>query len=358
MERQFDTLTFSHMIYSETKPKMPFQAKAKNQAIEWQSRLRRKLIQLLGGFPKKRCQLKPEVLEINALTVKDDKQSIVQYTRQTVVFNSRENLSVYGYLLLPKEYKAPGGCVICLPGHGRGVDDIVGINEDGSLRETYGGYQNDYALQCVANGFAALAIEQLGFGHRRDEKARAAGARASSCQPAAGAALLFGQTMVGWRVYDAMRAIDYLETRPEVDKDKIAVIGISGGGAITFFSSAVDTRIRAAVVSGYFNTFKDSIMSISHCIDNYVPSILKWAEMYDIAGLIAPRALFIESGTKDPIFPVQATKESFEKVKEIYSIFSAEDKLGIEIFEGEHIFYGKEAFKFLKKELEHRSLEE
>jgi dienelactone hydrolase len=352
VERQFDALIFSRAIYDETKPKMTFQAKTREQAVEWQNRLRRKLIQLFGGFPKEQCQLKPEVLETKALTVKDGEQCLVHYTRQTVVFNSSENLSVYGYFLLPEEFKAPGGCVICLPGHGRGVDDIVGINEDGGLRETYGGYQKDYALQCVAHGFAALAIEQLGFGHRRDERARASGAGASSCQPAAGAALLLGQTMIGWRVYDAMRAVDYLETRPEVDKNRIAVMGISGGGTITFFSSAVDTRIKAAVVSGYFNTFKDSIMSISHCIDNYVPSMLKWAEMYDVAGLIAPRAFFVEPGTRDPIFPVQATKEAFKKVKEIYSLFAAEDKLEIEIFEDEHTFYGKEAFRFLKKELE------
>ena len=62
------------------------------------------------------------------------------------------------------------------------------------------------------------------------------------------------------------------------------------------FSAALEPRIRAAFISGYLNTFRDSIMSLSHCIDNYVPGILNWAEMYDVAGLIAPRPLFAESG--------------------------------------------------------------
>ena len=64
------------------------------------------------------------------------------------------------------------------------------------------------------------------------------------------------------------------------------------------------------MVSGYLNTFRDSIGSLAHCIDNYVPGILNWAEMHDIAGLIAPRPLFVESGEKDNIFPIAASKAS------------------------------------------------
>ena len=155
--------------------------------------------------------------------------------------------------------------------------------------------------------------------------------------------------MIAWRVYDVMRAVDYLSEREEVDPKRIGCMGISGGGTITFFASALERRIKAAVVSGYFNTFKDSILSISHCMDNYVPGVLRYAEMYDIAGLIAPRPLFVESGTKDDIFPVEATRDSFGKAKRIYQAFGAQDRLGMEIFEGEHSFHGVGAFPFLKR---------
>jgi cephalosporin-C deacetylase-like acetyl esterase len=64
-------------------------------------------------------------------------------------------------------------------------------------------------------------------------------------------------------------------------------MGISGGGTVSLFSAAVDKRIKVAVVSGYFNTFRDSILSLSHCLDNYVPGILNYVEMYDLAGLVA-----------------------------------------------------------------------
>src|SRR5207237_10807232 len=118
----------------------------------------------------------------------------------------------------------------------------------------------------------------------------------SACQPAAGDALLLGETMIGWRAYDVMRTIDWIATRPELDAKRVGCMGISGGGTCTLFSTALDSRIRAAMVSGYLNTFRDSIMSLSHCIDNYVPGILNWAEMYDVAGFIAAAVPFDEAG--------------------------------------------------------------
>jgi len=104
-------------------------------------------------------------------------------------------------------------------------------------------------------------------------------------------------------------------------------------------------------VSGYLNTFRDSILSLSHCIDNYVPGILQWAEMYDVAGLIAPRPLFVESGEKDNIFPIEASKESFARVKSIYEVFGAADKAEQEVFPAEHLFHGVRGLPFAARHL-------
>lgn len=338
--RTFDTLDFSHKLYNATPRKLAFNARTPEEAARWQEELRAKVIELMGGFPEYKSPLNAQVLE---------KKEFPEYVREKVVFQSKPELSVFGYFLIPQKYQSPGSCMICIPGHGRGVDDVVGIAEDGSYRTDRSGYMHDFALQALDHGFAVFAIEPLGFGCRRDRAAREKGAGASSCQPSAGAALMFGQTMTGWRVYDVIRTVDYLETRSEIDPKRIGVMGISGGGTITFFSTAVEPRLKAGFSSGYFNLFRDSVMSLSHCIDNYVPGILNYAEMYDIAGLIPPRAFFVESGTKDPIFPVDATRESFAKAKDIFRFFGNEEKIGMEIFENEHTFYGVEGFKFLKK---------
>jgi hypothetical protein len=128
-------------------------------------------------------------------------------------------------------------------------------------------------------------------------------------------------------------------------------VGISGGGTCTLFSAALEPRIKAALVSGYLNTFRDSIGSLAHCIDNYVPGILAWAEMYDIAGLIAPRALFVESGRKDDIFPVEASVSSVNNVRAMYEVFGAGDAVAQEVFNEDHQFWGKAGIPFLSRSL-------
>ena len=342
MAQQLDTLDFSLASYADNERALAFRASGRAEVEAWQRELRSRLVDLIGGFPEESSPLSPRVTE---------RVEFRTYTRETVYFQSRPDSTVVSYFLVPKPLRAPAPAVLCLHGHGRGVDDIVGIREDGTMRARLGGYQKDFALQCARRGYVVLAIEQLGFGHRRDATARAGRARSSSCMPSAGAALLLGQTMIGWRAWDAMRSIDYLATRPEVDAERLAVMGISGGGATSFFTAALDQRLKTAVVSGYFCTFRDSILSIPHCIDNYVPGILRYAEMYDLAGLIAPRSLFVETGTDDKIFPVEATRYAVGKARKIYRAMDAEDRLGFEVFEGTHQFHGVGAFQYLAEAL-------
>jgi len=337
-----DTLVYSLARYENISPSLTFRAGSREEARKWQKKLRGRVVELLGGFPVERQPLRAKVLR----TEQRD-----GYRREQILFWSRPGLQVFGYLLLPDDFGTPGPVMICLPGHGRGVDDIVGIDTQGNQRKRYGGYQNDFALQCVAQGIASFAIEQLGFGHRRDEAARKGSAERSSCQPAAGAALMLGETMAGWRTWDVIRALDYLEKRPEIDPKRIGCMGISGGGTVTLYAAAVEQRIKVAFLSGSFCTFKDSIYSLSHCIDNYVPGILKAAEAYDIAGLIAPRHLFAENGTEDPIFPVAGSRLAFERTRKIYRVFGKEENVGLEIFSGKHEFWGKQGFAFLKANL-------
>jgi dienelactone hydrolase len=173
----------------------------------------------------------------------------------------------------------------------------------------------------------------------------------TACEPTAGGALLLGETIIGWRVWDVMRTIDYIATRPELDARRVGCMGISGGGTAALFSAALEPRIRAAMVSGYLNTFRDSIGSLAHCVDNYVPGILNWAEMHDIAGLIAPRHLFVESGEQDNIFPIAASRESVAHVRDVYRLFQAEDRVEHEVFPAEHSFWGKSGIPFMAKNL-------
>ncbi|HZU29255.1 MAG TPA: alpha/beta hydrolase family protein [Bryobacteraceae bacterium] len=338
---EFDPVAWTLERYKSAPLRLTFRASTPAEAEAWQKELRAKVTELLGGFPD-RTPLHFESLET---------REFPGYMREKFVFESRPGVGVLAYLLTPNDVPRPLPAVVCIPGHGRGVDDIVGIDEYGHDRTDKPGYQHDFAIQTAEHGMAALAIEPMAFGCRRDALTASKGLEQTACQPSAGAALLLGETMIGWRVWDVMRAIDWIETRPELDPKRVGCMGISGGGTATCFAAALDTRIRAAVISGYLNTFRDSIMSLSHCMDNYVPGILNWAEQYDVAGLIAPRPLFSEGGEQDPIFPVKATRESFQRVRRVYTVFGAPDKVQQDIFPGEHVFNGRRSLPFLKQAL-------
>jgi dienelactone hydrolase len=341
--RHMDSKEFCLSEYDAITPAYSFSATSPAEAALWRERARRRLVERLGGFPATRAPLAAEILET---------RDFGAYTREKIVFDTRANLSTIGYLLLPKAPARPLPAVVCVSGHGRGLPDILGLDDAGNPRaERNVGYSKEYALQCVEHGYATFAVEQLAFGARRDEAARRAGAGQESCRPAACAALLFGQTMAGWRVWDAMRAIDYLLTRREIDPTRIGTLGASGGGTTSLLTAAVDERVKAAVVSAYFNTFRDSIVSISHCPDNYVPGLLQDMELYDLSGLVAPRALFVESGRKDRIFPIAGSERAIARATEIYAASGVPDRFGHEIHDGGHEVHLVGAFDFLKRRL-------
>ena len=341
-DRRFDPVAYARDLYAAAPRQLRFGARSRREAEAWQKTLRSKLTELVGGFPNTRSPLRPITLETRAFD---------GYRREKVVFDSQPGVSVLAYLLLPEKVRQPAAVMICVPGHGRGVDDIVGIDDSGNERTDKAGYQHDFAIQVAEAGIAAMAIEPMGFGCRRDPINARLGLSRKACDPVAGGALLVGQTMLGWRVWDVMRTIDYIATRSELDASRVGCMGISGGGTVTVFATALDPRIRVALVSGYLNTFRDSIGSLAHCTDNYVPGILNWAEMHDVAGLIAPRPLFVESGERDNIFPIRASVESFNEVRKIYDVFGAADRVEQEVFPGEHSFWGKRGLPFLARHL-------
>ena len=335
-----DSLAYSHARYRALIPELAFRPGTPQETEAWRAKARAKLWALIGSPPNELVALAP---------VFGEPKTLKGCTRTAVRFTSRPGLSAFGYLLVPDAARTPAPAVLCLPGHGRGVDEIVGIDDAGKDRDHYDGYQHDFALQCVRRGFVTLALEPIGFGHRRDPAARAAGASHSSCQPASGAALMLGETMVGWRVWDSVRALDFITSLPQVDAKQIAMMGISGGGTVTLYTAALDTRVKVAVLSGSFSTFRDSIFSRSHCIDNYVPGILASFEAADIAGLIAPRFLFCESGTQDEWFPERGARRALRDLKQIYQSLGVPERLDFHIFNAGHQFDGTKAFERLQE---------
>jgi dienelactone hydrolase len=323
--------------------RFPFVAKNVAEARAWQKRARAALIDCLGFLDTPKVNPRPRTIQ------RVDRGS---YVRHKIVLRTSERSDLPLYLLVPKNIRGKRPAVLALHGHGYGVKDIVGLWEDGSERKNPDGYHRDFAVQLAERGFVVAAPEISCFGERQFSNTtfRANGLN-GSCHNVATYATMLGKSAAGLRVMDGMRVVDFLQQQKFVDADNIGAMGISGGGMHAFFSAAVDPRIKAVVVSGYFCDWRHSILSIFHCTCNFVPGLLTLGELSDLAGLIAPRPVLVESGIRDDIFPIEHVKRTVDKARRAWKAFGAAKNLETDYFEGRHRINGPAAYEFLARHL-------
>ena len=333
-------------LYAPESAPYRFQAKTLPEALTWQEETRSLLDQLVGFQNLPAVSPTPELIE------QIDRGD---HLRQKILIRTTENTLMPFYLLLPKDRPRPLPVVIAFHGHGYGVKDIIGVWEDGQERTTPDGYHKDFAIELCRKGFAVAAPEISCFGERRTDfsyiNSTIGSPVPSTCDHTARLAFHLGGSVIGLRVLDGKRLLDYLATIPDLDTNRVGAMGISGGGMHTFFSTCLDPRIKACVISGYYSTFQDSILAMHHCACNFVPGLAQFGEMYDLVALIAPRPLLIEAATYDPIFPIAAVKRSIEKAKRVYDLFGASSQLATDFFEGRHQISGRMAYNFLSEKL-------
>ncbi len=320
---------FRHL--EATAPSMAF-APGVESLSEWQERARKKLEELLG-LPYKKSE---------ALFNVEYKTDSEDHTEIRFTYQSEENEFVPAVLQLPRTpRKEKPPVMICLQGHSTGMHISLGRAKFEGDRESAENGDRDFAKQCIKHGIAALVLEQRCFGER-------GGTPKPDCYTASMTALLTGRTMIGGRVWDIMRLIDVLENEfaDMLDTEKIYCMGNSGGGTATFYATALEKRITAAIPSCAFATFYGSIGTMFHCACNFVPGISKYFDMAEIAGLIAPRPLVIVSGKEDGIFPLDTARHEFERLENIYYKNSVSPEACVHVIgEGGHRFYAEPAWK-------------
>ncbi len=274
-----------------------------------------------------------------------------EYTLQKCSTEICKNLNMLFYILTPANITKAVPGVVALCGHGYGVRQILNISKKGNKKHFnyFDNYQNNFAVELAKRGCVVIAPELFGFGEARLQKDLIKPFYISSCDELSHHLLPYGLTVASMRVYQALACAEILSKIKGVNKEKLSCMGISGGGLTALYASVIEERFKKIVISGYVNTFRDSILSLWHCPDNYIPGILEIGEIYDFASSLAPRELLIESGIKDKLFPIEASKSAHKNIKRIYSLVDAEDKLHIDIFNGKHSVNGKKSFDFLSK---------
>ncbi|WP_168121186.1 alpha/beta hydrolase family protein [Paenibacillus sp. HB172176] len=316
----------------------------KQKVADSRVRLKAKFGELLGRFGEEEQALEPLLIE---------RCQCSGYVRELVEIDTVEGLRMRMYILMPEQPSAsPMPAVIALHGHGYGSREIVGLEADGAERSSKPGLHKDFAVSLVREGYVVAAPELIGFGDRRLAEDKEKGAGSNSCFRLAAHLLMTGRTLAGLRIRETSRVVDYLrEAMPAIDKERIGIMGISGGGLVAGFTAAIDARIRCAVVSGYASLFAESILARNHCLDNYIPGILEEAEMPELLGLIAPRGLFLESGEEDKVFPREPAEKAYRELQSLYGEEGARDAVHCDFFRGGHEINGEKAFAWLRGQL-------
>ncbi|MFC6825166.1 alpha/beta hydrolase family protein [Halopelagius fulvigenes] len=319
----------------------------------WQKTFRDQLRDVLG-FPVIRdngvADLDPRRRGTSEVTGTD-----ADYERQTWSVETERGFRVPFHLLLPSSTDPPYPVVLALHGHAQsGKDLAAGVVESDADRRRVSEERRDIARQAVERGFAAFAPDMRAFGELATHAGDGEDESADELRPCTRwqkTAQLVGRSLVGERVWDALRLVEFVERRPELDGDRVAVTGHSGGGIVALFAAALDERLAPAAPCASVSSFDRSIVSIDHCLCNYVPGVRRLGEIGDVAGLIAPRPLRVVGGDRDPIFPEEGTRRAFDRIREIYRGAEAEERCSLYVGEGGHRFYEAGVWPFLERNL-------
>lgn len=341
--QSFNPDNYTNFLAGETWREFACRATTADELLSWQKSFRPRLVEALGIpriLERGPCRLAPEM---------EESVELESCIRELWTIESEPGYRIPFYLLRPLAQAGPRPLVLAPHGHGSGHIPYAGLWRDEEEKKAALEGERDIGLQAVAAGYVAMVPVLRGY-HRMSLQTWGSGKHGSNTdQLQQNLALLFGRTLIGERCHDLARMMDYAATRPEIDASRIAVTGNSGGGTMSLFLAAVDERVKVAVPSCYFCTFAASIGAMSHCGCNFVPGIMRLGEMYDVAGLIAPRPLLTVSGEKDQIFPIAAVHEAFARTKKIYEIAGAGDRCRQYVGPEGHRYYKEPVWPFVEK---------
>ncbi len=271
-----------------------------------------------------------EMLGLDPLPAKTPLESVVtgQLDREGITverlhFQSMPGLYVTGTLFRPQEVRQPLPAVLYVCGHGR-------VKADGISYGNKASYQH-HGAWFAKHGYVCLMIDtiQLGEIEGHHHGTHRYGWWWWNNR---------GYTPAGVEAWNSIRAIDYLQSRSEVDGQRIGITGRSGGGAYSWWAAALDERIKAAVPVAGITSMQNHVVDgciEGHCDCMFMVNTYRW-DFPLLAAMVAPRPLLISNSDKDRIFPLDGVVDVYQKVQKIYRLYDAEDQLGLNITEGPH----------------------
>src|SRR5262245_2292647 len=229
------------------------------------------------------------------------------YSIEKLIFESRPNFFVPANVYVPEEIQGRVPAIVSPNGHwmATGKEDPINVQPR--------------CIGLVKRGYVVLAYDPIGQGERRVP---------GNHHSLGFTSFPLGSCNMGWMVWDSMRAVDYLLTRPDVDGERIGITGASGGGANSFDAAAVDERLRASVVVVFACTFLEWFRyGGDNCICDHLPEFMGHFEEFEIFSMLAPRPVLLLNSIPDDGYPVSGARVSFQAAQQIYRLAGASGQI-------------------------------
>ena len=285
------------------------------QARERQNQVRAKILELIGGLPDYKGPLNAKV------TGTLERRG---YTIEKVMFESLPNVFVTANVYRPSG-NGPFPAVLMPLGHwdqGKSSSQLLAAN-------------------LALKGFIAMPYDPLGQGERQQAyDSRAGGSLIGGSVDqhflAGAQAILVGQSYARYRIWDGVRALDYLVSRRDVDAKRIGVTGCSGGGTVTAYLSALDDRVEVAAPACYITSFVQLFSGDIGDSEQSIPGFLSSGlDQADWVELFAPKPYLICSTEKD-FFPIEGSRQAYREARRWYGLFGDPERISMFIGEGGH----------------------
>jgi dienelactone hydrolase len=286
----------------------------------YQERRRKELWSLLGDLPWQHRTAPPKVLR----TEKHD-----GYTLERLVLDLNGIEPVPALLLIPDKRQSPAPGLLYIHWHA----GMYGLGKEQLLRGVE--VQPAYAPVCVEKGLVTLAIDSWCFGERKP-----AGDGKKGEEDAFKLMLWKGRVLFGMMMFDELRALNYLASRPEVDPHRLGAFGMSMGATKAWWLAALDSRVHLCMdvccLTDYEELIKTRALS-EHGVYYYVPSLLMHFQTADINELIVPRPHLSVNGRQDPLTPPAGVEKIRDHLLPLYRKYGKEPDCRIELFESAHV---------------------
>lgn len=347
MNNQYSTLNLMRHLFADSKSQRKLPMDSIESFEAWQTSLREKLVDSLGFSRMEKVPANPQVLE----EVQEK-----GYRRVKVTIDTDPYSTMPFYMLVPDSQSRPLKPIIAPHGHGIGGKlGIAGVRgeypEVDKLLDA--APKNAYGKDLVQQGYLVFCPDARGTGERREmEHSKMPGILSSSCSYINDIASALGTSLMGLWMWDIARLADYVLTLDNIVPDTLGCVGMSGGGWQALLFSAIDLRVTCTVVSGYFYGFLESHLDSHQCACNYFQNLWNLADIDELGCLVAPRPLFIENGSKDPLNGANGLANVYpfvDKVRDVMTFMGKENNLYHSVFEGKHEWNGEKVPMWLSE---------